>query len=93
MFLRTRSACARTVISHGGEHYHYDVKPVQPRTWRSYLPSLKATTLFVGMYAITATIVGVETGSLVTGLTIGLVGSTVKTGWAMLHAFIFGASH
>lgn len=53
----------------------------------------RRASLFLGMYAITATIIGIETGSVVTGLTLGLVGSTFKTAWAGIHGWMFGTSH
>lgn len=54
---------------------------------------LVKATLFAGMYGITATIIGVETGSLVTGLTLGLLGSTLKTGWSVVHAWLWNVAH
>jgi hypothetical protein len=49
--------------------------------------------LFTGMYAITATIIGIETGSVATGLTLGLLGSSLKTVWAMAHSALFRVAH
>lgn len=45
--------------------------------------------LFAGMYAITASVITWETGSLAARLSLGLLGSTLKTGWAFLHGTIF----
>lgn len=49
--------------------------------------------LFVGMYAITATVIGIESGSWTAGLTLGLLSSSLKTGWAMIHARLFSVAH
>jgi hypothetical protein len=53
----------------------------------------RRVSLFAGMYAITATIIGVETGSAVTGLTLGLLGSSLKTMWAFAHSAMFRVAH
>jgi len=42
-------------------------------------------TLWLGMYAITATLFFIETGNIVTALTFALIGSTLKTLWSLLH--------
>jgi len=51
---------------------------------KKWLPKI---TLFIGMYTITATIIGCESGSLLAGLSLGLLSSTLKTGWAIVHSW------
>lgn len=46
----------------------------------------RPVTLFLGMYAITSVLFWVKTGSLVTGLSMGVLSAGLKTAWSLLHS-------
>ena len=46
---------------------------------------MRSTVLFIGMYGITVTLFWVESGSVTTGLTFGLLSASLKTVWANVH--------
>lgn len=50
---------------------------------------MRSTVLFIGMYGITVTLFWVESGSVTTGLTFGLLSASLKTAWANVHTRIY----